>query len=63
MNHFSYLSPELVETAMHELSRREGLALLAGGTALNPLLKCGARKPSCLLNLGRIQELKMVAAG
>jgi 4-hydroxybenzoyl-CoA reductase subunit beta len=48
---------------MAEVSRREGLALLAGGTALNPLLKCGARKPSCLLNLGRIQELKRLILG
>ena len=63
MNHFSYLSPESLEAAMAEVSRREGLALLAGGTALNPLLKCGARKPSCLLNLGRIQELKRLILG
>ena len=60
---FDYLSPESLEAAMHELSRRENLALLAGGTALNPLLKCGVKKPSCLLNLGRIQELKKLTLG
>jgi 4-hydroxybenzoyl-CoA reductase beta subunit len=37
---------------------RENVALLAGGTDLIPLLKCGVKKPSCLLNLERIQELK-----
>ena len=63
MNRFDYLSPESLEAAMHELSRREDLALLAGGTALNPLLKCGVKKPSCLLNLGRIQELKRLTPG
>ena len=60
---FDYLSPESLEAAMHELSRRENLALLAGGTALNPLLKCGVKNPSCLLNLGRIQELKRLTLG
>jgi len=60
---FDYLSPESLEAAMHELSSRENLALLAGGTALNPLLKCGVKKPSCLLNLGRIQELKKLTLG
>jgi 4-hydroxybenzoyl-CoA reductase subunit beta len=63
LNPFDYVSPESLEAAMGELGRRENLALLAGGTALNPLLKYGVRKPSCLLNLGRIQELKRLTLG
>ena len=43
---------------MQELSRREDLALLAGGTDLIPLLKSGVKKPARLLNLSRVQELK-----
>jgi len=63
LNRFNYLSPESLEAALTEVDRREGLALLAGGTAITPLLRSGARKPSCLLDLGRIQVLKRVAAG
>ena len=63
MNRFDYLAPESLEAALAEVSCREGLTLLAGGTAITPLLKCGARKPFCLLDLGRIQDLKRVATG
>ncbi len=63
MNRFAYLSPESLDSAIHDLTSLEDVSLLAGGTALTPLLKCGLKKPSCILHLGRIQELKKLTLG
>ncbi len=60
MNRFEYLAPESTEAAVGEFFGREDACLLAGGTDLIPLLKSGIRKPSCLLNLGGIRDLKQI---
>jgi 4-hydroxybenzoyl-CoA reductase subunit beta len=58
VNPFTYFAAEALDLTVRELMDRENSALLAGGTDLIPLLKCGVRKPSSLLSLARIQELK-----
>jgi 4-hydroxybenzoyl-CoA reductase subunit beta len=58
LNPFRYLTPESLDSAVRALVQGENVALLAGGTDLIPLLKYGVKKPSCLLNLERVQELK-----
>jgi len=60
LNPFTCFTPESLDSAAREFMNRENAALLAGGTDLIPLLKCGVKKPACLLNLGKVQELKKV---
>jgi 4-hydroxybenzoyl-CoA reductase subunit beta len=61
LNPFSYLTPKSLDSAVREFMSRENACLLAGGTDLLPLLKYGIRNPSCLLDLGRVQELRDLA--
>jgi len=58
--HFDYLLPETLESAAREFMTGEDTALIAGGTDLVPLLKSRARKPTRLLSLARVGELKEV---
>jgi 4-hydroxybenzoyl-CoA reductase beta subunit len=58
LNRFDYFSPESLESAVRDYMAGDEMALIAGGTALIPLLKFGLKKPARLLNLSRVQELK-----
>ena len=59
---FDYFAPETLESAAREFMAGDGVALIAGGTDLIPLLKSGVKKPARLLSLSRIQELKKLNA-
>ena len=58
MNRFDYFSPESLESAVRDYMAGDEMALIAGGTALIPLLKSGVKSPARLLNLSRIEALK-----
>ncbi len=58
MHCFEYLSPESLDAAIGLIRSRENIAVLAGGTDFIPLMKQGLKRSECLLDLGRVQELK-----
>jgi aerobic carbon-monoxide dehydrogenase medium subunit len=57
---FDYEVAESVEQAVELLASREEAKLLAGGHSLIPLLRLRFTRPSLLVDLGRIDELRYV---
>jgi carbon-monoxide dehydrogenase medium subunit len=58
MYNFEYQRPQSVADAVKAISGKEEAKLLAGGMTLIPTLKQRLAKPSELVDLGRIAELK-----
>nr|KJR73877.1 MAG: carbon monoxide dehydrogenase [Thermoproteus sp. AZ2] len=59
---FEYYRAVSVEDAVRALAEDPGAKALAGGQSLIPLLKLRALAPTRLVDIGRIKELKYIAA-
>src|SRR5437868_12345589 len=57
---FDYGVAESVEEALGLLGSREDAKLLAGGHSLLPLLRLRVTRPSLLVDVGRIDELRYI---
>ncbi|TIX10464.1 MAG: xanthine dehydrogenase family protein subunit M, partial [Mesorhizobium sp.] len=59
MRDFSYLRADTVEAARHA-SALPGAMLLAGGTTLVDLAKCGVAEPSTVIDISHIEGLSAI---
>lgn len=57
---FDYEVAESAEHAIQLLGEREDAKLLAGGHSLLPAMKLRISRPSCLIDIGRLDELRYV---
>jgi len=55
-----YMSPDSIKSATDLYSTEKKAAYLAGGTDLMPLFKNGICRPSCLIDLEKIHDLKKI---
>jgi 4-hydroxybenzoyl-CoA reductase subunit beta len=55
-----YLSPDSVKSATDLFAAEKNAAYLAGGTDLMPLFKNGVCRPSCLIDLEKVHDLKKI---
>jgi 4-hydroxybenzoyl-CoA reductase subunit beta len=55
-----YMSPDSVKSATDLFTAEKNAAYLAGGTDLMPLLKNGLCRPSCLIDLEKVHDLKKI---
>ncbi len=55
-----YLWPDSVESAVSAFSAEKNAVYLAGGTDLMPLFKNGLCRPSCWIDLEKVQDLKKI---
>lgn len=60
---FEYRRAESVEEAIDLLGSREDARLLAGGHSLIPLMRLRLARPSLLVDIGRLDELRYVRDG
>src|SRR5439155_19651760 len=59
---FEYFRAQSIKEAQQLLQQHPGAKVLAGGHSLIPLLKMRLTSPSALVDIGRIPELKGIAA-
>lgn len=58
---FSYLRPESLDEAIALLARHgSGAKIIAGGQSLMPMLAFRLVAPDCLIDIGRLQQLKRI---
>ncbi len=58
---FEYYAPNSLQGALSVLSRfKETVKILAGGQALNPLMKYRLVEPAVILDVNRIEELSFI---
>lgn len=57
---FEYLSPASLKEAVDFLASHEDAKVLSGGQSLVPLMKLRLAKPSHIIDLGRLQELRFI---
>lgn len=62
MRDFSYTRANSIEDARHA-SRQAGAAILAGGTTLLDLAKCGVNEPEELIDISHIRGLDTISVG
>lgn len=58
---FEYLRPKSVDEALEMLSSREGARVLAGGQSLLPMMKLRVYRPTCLVDINFIPELREIS--
>lgn len=57
---FEYLRPKGVDEALEMLAEHEGARIIAGGQSLLPMMKLRVYRPTCLIDIGFISELRKV---
>lgn len=57
-----YIVPETLTEAVAALHLRRGARVIAGGTDLMVLLRDGRARPTCLVDISRLEELSGIAA-
>lgn len=60
MHNFNYVRADSVESATSALSNGDGVALIAGGTDLLPLMKDGIASPGTLVDISRLRNLSFI---
>ncbi len=61
MRNFDYFEPKSATDALSLLTKQgENAKVLAGGTDLIPQIKKGSISPSCVINIGKIPDLKKI---